>query len=132
MREPVWLDLPSLHLLHDRQLELFGGRRGFRDEAAVEAALSEPLTAWITGRAADLETLAATYLHAIVRGRGYRDANRRSGLAAMLVFLQLNGRPVRAPQAELLALVTAAADGEVGVDQVATWLRGYDAPLPGG
>lgn len=122
MREPAWLDLPTLHLLHDRQLELFGGRRGLRDEAAVEAALSSPLTAWITGQATDLESLAATYLHAIVRGRGYKDGNRRSGLAAMLVFLRLNGRAVKAPQAELLALVTATADGEVDVEQVASWL----------
>ena len=123
MREPAWLDLPTLHLLHDRQLELFGGRRGFRDEAGIETALSEPLTAWVHGSAADLEALAATYLCALVHRRGYRDGNRRTALGALLVFLRMNGKPLVASQPELLALVTAAADGDVDVEQVATWLR---------
>lgn len=119
----MWLDLPSLHLLHDRQLELFGGRRGFRSEEGVERALSEPLTAWVVGEATSLESLAAIYLCAIARERGYKDGNRRTGLGAMLAFLHLNGRRVNAPAEELYALVTSAADREVDVPQVAEWLR---------
>lgn len=125
MKEPVWLDLPTVHLLHDRQLELFGGRRGFRDEDNVERALSRPLNAWVTEQANDLETLAATYLHAIARERGYRDGNRRTALTAMLVFLRLNGRTLSAPVEETYALVSAAADDVVDVQQVADWLRMY-------
>jgi death-on-curing protein len=121
--EPVWIPLATLHLLHDRQLELFGGLRGIRDEGAIESALARPRNAWAYGQATDVEALGATYLCAVTRQQGYLDGNKRVGLAAMLVFLKLNGRTLTAPEPELYALVIAAATGEIGVDQVAEWVR---------
>ena len=121
--EPVWIPLATLHLLHDRQLELFGGLRGIRDESAIESALARPLNAWAYGQATDVEALAATYLCAVTRQQGYLDGNKRTGLAAMLVFLKLNGRTLIAPGPELYAVVIAAATNETGVDQVAEWVR---------
>ena len=125
MNEPVWLPLATLHLLHDRQLELFGGLHGIRGEGAIESALARPRHAWAYGRAADVETLAATYLCALARQQGYLDGNKRVALAAMLVFLRLHGRTLTAPGPELLALVIGAATGEVNVEQAAAWVRGH-------
>ncbi len=125
MTEPVWIPLATLHLLHDRQLELFGGLRGVRDEGAIESALARPVNAWTYGQAADLEALAATYLCALARQQGYLDGNKRSALAAMLVFLKINGRRLEAPGAELYAIVISAATNEIGIDQVAAWIRAH-------
>jgi death on curing protein len=121
--EPVWITLATLHLLHDRQLELFGGLRGIRDEGAIESALARPRNAWVYGEATDVPALAATYLCAVVRQQGYLDGNKRSALAAMLVFLKLNGRTLTAPGPELYAVVMAAATNSLGVEQVAEWVR---------
>jgi len=123
--EPVWIPIATLHLLHDRQLELFGGLRGVRDEGAIESALARPVNAWAYGQAADLEALAATYLCALARQKGYLDGNKRSALAAMLVFLKINGRRLEAPGAELYAIVISAATNEIGIDQVAAWIRAH-------
>lgn len=123
MSEPAWISLATLHLLHDRQLELFGGLRGIRDEGAIESALARPRHAWAYGRAVDVEALAATYLCALARQQGYLDGNKRAALAAMLVFLKLHGRTLTAPGPELYALVIGAATGEVGVEQAAAWVR---------
>ena len=125
MIEPVWIPLATLHLLHDRQLELFGGLRGVRDEGAIESALARPINAWSYGQATDLETLAATYLCALARQQGYLDGNKRSALAAMLVFLRINGRKLVAPGPELYAIVIAAATNEIGIDQVAMWVKAH-------
>lgn len=125
MTEPVWIPIATLHLLHDRQLELFGGLRGVRDEGAIESALARPVNAWAYGQAADLEALAATYLCALARQQGYLDGNKRSALAAMLVFLKINGRRLEAPGAELYAIVISAATNEIGIDQVAAWIRAH-------
>jgi len=119
--EPVWIPIATLHLLHDRQLELFGGLRGVRDEGAIESALAR----LAYGQAADLEALAATYLYALARQQGYLDGNKRSALAAMLVFLKINGRRLEAPGAELYAIVISAATNEIGIDQVAAWIRAH-------
>ena len=123
MKEPIWISLSTLHLLHDRQLELFGGLRGIRDEGSVESALTRPVNAWVYGEATEVEALAATYLGALVRQQGYLDGNKRTALAAMLVFLRLNGRRLIAAGPELYAIVMAAATGEIGVDKVAEWLK---------
>ena len=121
--EPIWIPLATLHLLHDRQIELFGGLLGVRDEGVIEGALARPLNAWAYGQAADLEALAAAYLCALVRQQGYLDGNKRTALAAMLVFLRINGRTLTAPGPELYALVMAAAKNEIRVEQVAEWIR---------
>lgn len=123
MTEPVWIPLATLHLLHDRQLELFGGLRGVRDEGSVESALARPVNAWVYGEASEVEALAAIYLCALVRQQGYLDGNKRTALAAMLVFLRLNGRRLVAPGPDLYAIVMAAATGAIGVEKVAEWLK---------
>ena len=125
MIEPVWIPLATLHLLHHRQLELFGGLQGVRDEGAIESALARPMNARAYEQAADLETLAATYLCALARQQGYLDGNKRSALAAMLVFLTINGRTLVAPGPELYAIVIAAATGEIGIDKVAEWVKAH-------
>ena len=123
MKDPLWISLSTLHLLHDRQLELFGGLLGIRDEGAIEGALARPQNAWAYGQAPDVEALAASYLVALVRPQGYLDGNKRSALAAMLVFLALNGRKLTASGSDLYAMVMAASAGEVAVEQVAEWVR---------
>ena len=120
---PVWIELATLHLIHARQIELFGGLPGVRDEGAIESALARPRNAWEYGQATDVETLAGVYLCAPARQQGYLDGNKRVALASMLVFLRLHGRTLVAPKDELYALVIAAATGEVTPEQVGVWVR---------
>ena len=121
--EPAWIELATLHLIHARQIELFGGLPGVRDERAIESALARPRHAWAYGQAADVETLAGVYLCALARQQGYADGNKRVALAGMLVFLRLHGRTLVAPKDELYALVMAAATGAVSAEQVGAWVR---------
>ena len=130
MNEPIWSPIGTLHLLHDRQLELFGGLRGIRDEGAIESALARPVNAWAYGQAEDVETLAATYLCAMARQQGYLDGNKRSALAAMLVFLRINGYKLVAPGPELYAIVISAATNEIGIEQVAAWVKKHVEAAP--
>jgi death-on-curing protein len=125
VNEPVWISLATLHLLHHRQLELFGGLQGVRDESVIESALARPRNALAYGHATDIEALAASHLCALAVQQGYVDGNKRVALAATLVFLKLNGRTLDAPSSELYAIVIAAATSEIGVEQVATWIRRY-------
>jgi death on curing protein len=128
--EPVWIRVETLHLLHARQLELFGGLQGMRDLGAVESALARPMNAWAYGQTTDVDGLAGVYLHALSRQQGYLDGNKRVALAATLVFLALNGRALRVPGAELYAMVIAAATNEITVEQAAEWMRARAEPAP--
>ena len=120
-----WITIDTLHLLHHRQIELFGGADGVRDVGAIESALARPLNAFANGEAKDIETLAACYLCGLSRQQGYLDGNKRTALGAMLVFLSMNGRKLVVPAPELYGVVIAAATNTADVTQVAAWVKKF-------
>ena len=72
---------------------------------------------------ADLADLAAAYLVGYARSQGFRDGNKRTGLACALVFLALNDASIHVPPAELYALTMAAANNQADDTVVATYFR---------
>ena len=44
--EPLWLTAELVKAIHERQLSLFGGPAGIRDEGALESALVRPVNRW--------------------------------------------------------------------------------------
>lgn len=123
MKEPRWITADVLHLMHVRQVELFGGSHGVIDENAVESALHKPQNRNANEPDSDLAALAAAYLCGFVQKQGFVDGNKRTGLAVTLTFLRLNGYKLNVEKAELLAFVLAIARN--GIDQAGAtkWLR---------
>jgi death-on-curing protein len=125
MSEPFWIDLDELHLLYARQVELFGGSFGVRDENLLESALHRPRMRFNYAADADLFDLAAAYLVGLVKNHAFVDGNKRLGLAAALAFLGANGWRIVAPANELLALVLSVATSETDEPAAAAWLRAH-------
>ncbi|MGH9668736.1 MAG: type II toxin-antitoxin system death-on-curing family toxin, partial [Terriglobales bacterium] len=73
----------------------------------------------------DLYEMAAAYLFHIVSNHPFVDGNKRTGLAAALLFLFLNDIEVEAPQSETEALVKAVATSQADRAKVAEFLRKY-------
>ena len=120
-REPQWLTLEDVLALHDEQIARFGGGAGMLKRDALEAVLARPLNAY--DRTADLARLAAAYLVGLVNGHTFVDGNKRVGLAAMLVFLRLNGSGLHVPPAALYELVLGVATSRIREEAAADWLR---------
>ena len=59
--EIVWLTSDLVKAIHDKQLRLFGGPAGLRDEGALESALGRPINRHAY-EGADLPALAAAYV----------------------------------------------------------------------
>ena len=78
MKEPRWLTLPSVLILHHKQLEQFGGSAGIRDLGLIESALAAPRHLYTYGDATVSE-LAAAYAYGLVRNHGFVDGNKRIG-----------------------------------------------------
>jgi death on curing protein len=140
--EPLWIDRDELHLLYARQVELFGGSFGVRDENLVESALHRPRMKCHYEPGAGLFDLAAAYLIGFVKNHGFVDGKKRIALAATLSFLGANGWRIVARPEALLALVLGAATSEVSEEQAGSWLREHarpqradaqpESPMPGG
>lgn len=128
MTEPEWLEIGIVLDFHAEQLALFGGPDGIRDLGLLESALARPQNKFAYGES-DLAALAAAYGFGIARNHPFIDGNKRTALASMIVFLNLNGLALAAPQEAATAIVLALAAGEVGEDVLSRWLAGHVQPL---
>jgi death-on-curing protein len=91
-RDPSFLEVEDVIVLHDDQLRLFGGSAGIRDANALESAVSVAQSTF-DGRFlhVDLFEMAAAYAFHIAENQPFIDGNKRTGLNAALVFLDVNG-----------------------------------------
>ena len=121
MTEPEWLELGIVIDFHAEQLALFGGLDGIRDLGLLESALARPQNKFAYGET-NLAALAASYGFGIARNHPFIDGNKRTALASMIVFLNLNGFALVAPQEAATAIVLALAAGEIGEDVLARWI----------
>ena len=123
MKDPRWITGQLLHLVHRRQVELFGGSHEVLDANVVDSALHKRQQLNRYEPESDIAALAAAYLCGFAQKQGYVDGNKRTALAVTLTFLRLNGHELNVPKPELLAFVLAIARNELGQPAVTTWLR---------
>ena len=87
----VWIDRTLALAIHERQRSEHGGGSGVRDEGLLESALTLPQQLFAYGDPPpDLAALAASLAFGIARNHPFVDGNKRTALAACLVFLQIN------------------------------------------
>lgn len=109
--------------IHFDQLREHGGLPGLRDEGALDSVLARPRHRWAYRRKVDLEALAAAYAFGLARNRPFQDGNKRVAAVTMIVFLELNGRQLSAPEDELVQILTGVAGGTVSEAALARWMR---------
>jgi len=81
----------AVRAIHTEVLAAHGGARGIRDEALLESAVAAP-QASMMGQPliSDPVEIAAAYLFYLCRNHAFIDGNKRTALAACLVFLESN------------------------------------------
>src|SRR5688500_1227611 len=122
MREPIWLELQAILILHRESLDEHGGLDGIRDQGLLESALARPRNLFHYERVTDLCRLAAAYGFGIARNHPFNDGNKRAAFISAVLFLGLNGRTFSAPQPDATETVLKLAAGEITEDAFARWL----------
>ena len=74
-----------------------------------------------------LAVLAATYAVGVASNHPFVDGNKRAPYQAMILFLALNGTPLRPDRVEAIRTVQAVAAGEIDIDTLAEWIRANSA-----
>jgi len=122
--EPVFLELGEVLLIHQDQLERYGGPTGITDIRLLESAVSMP-RAGIADRYLheDIFQMAAAYLYYIVKDHPFVDGNKRTGTVAALVFLTMNDVEVVIDEGELEKMARTVAEGSKAKAEVATFFR---------
>ena len=122
-----YLDLEDLLLI---ARDAVGGEVAVRDHGLLASALARPQTTVFGADAyPDLPTKAAALLHSLARNHALVDGNKRLAWLATYVFMDINGRPPRTSDDDVVELVVAVAAGEVtDVAVIADRLRGWSPP----
>jgi len=119
-----FLQIEDVLLIQADQVNLYGGACGVRDMGLLDSAVANPQAAF-GGEFihADIFEMAAAYVFHIVQNHPFLDGNKRTGLAAALVFLDTNGIQIEAPKGSLYDLTIAVATGQAGKAEIAEFFR---------
>ena len=124
---PVWLEKAAILALHDRSLALHGGPSGIRDEGLLDSAMARPVHRFLYEKVASIAALAATYAVGIASNHPFVDGNKRAAYQALILFLALNGAPLRAGKVDAINTMIAVAAGQIDIDTLAEWIRSNSA-----
>jgi len=126
---PTFLTPDEVLAVHEDQITRYGGRRGVRDLNLLFSALGTP-PATFDGMFLhnDLFEMAAAYLYHVARNHPFVDGNKRTALAAALVFLWLNGFRLHAEEDAATDLVLKVAAGKASKAEAAVFLKAHSRP----
>jgi len=122
----VFLTLDDIIESHQNQIETYGGSHGIRDIGLLESAIAQP-EASFGGQYlhADIFQMAAAYIYHLVMNHPFVDGNKRVGLEAALIFLEINNENLSASDEELVDLVLKTTAGQVGKREIADFFRSH-------
>ena len=120
----LYLSAEQALSLHKALVGQFGGMSRVRERGALESALARPaMTFGGDDLYADLAAKAAALMHSLVLNHPFADGNKRVGVAAAELLIELNGFTLDAPDEELEDMTVALAEGKVKVEALAIWFR---------
>jgi death-on-curing protein len=125
MNEPVWVLSDVVIAVQQMLLAGHGGLSGIRDKALLESALARPQQAFAYDDALSLVDLAAAYSYGLAKNHPFVDGNKRIALTVAVVFLELNGCSLSAPEPETVLVFEQLAAGELMEKELASWFEKY-------
>lgn len=127
--EPIFLTLDDVLESHAEQIATYGGSAGIRDIGLLQSAIAQP-EAMFGGiyLHADLFEMAAAYLFHITANHPFLDGNKRVGLEAAILFLEINGQSIDTTDEKLVELVLRVAQGESHKPEIAAFFRSHAVP----
>lgn len=129
--DPEFLDLADVLLIHEEQLARYGGSAGLRDQGLLESAIAMPqATFGGTFVHEDLFAMAAAHAFHVAENQPFVDGNKRTGVLAAVVFLELNGFIVVEPPSGFYDAMIALAERRVTKDGLAELLRKWSKAAP--
>lgn len=86
------LSIPQIVMMHSALIRETGGMDGIRDENLLDSAVNAPFQTFAGEYVyKSLEAKAARLGYSLIKNHPFADGNKRIGMLAMLVFLEMNG-----------------------------------------
>ena len=100
--------------LHSELITQIGGIDGVRDANLLDLSVNSPFHTF-NGQYLypTLQAMAAHLAYSLIKNHPFLDGNKRIGILAMMVFLEINCHPVACTDDELIKLGWGLADNSI-------------------
>lgn len=118
------LSIEQVLFIHDTLINTTGGAHGVRDLSLLVAAVRRP-QAGLADRALypTVHEKAAALLQSLIMNHPFIDGNKRTGITAAAVFLEMNDVYLTASSNELEDFAIHVATQSLSVADIVVWLR---------
>lgn len=120
------LTLEQILLIHEDQVVRYGGSQGLRDIALLESAVYR---SQVTFGGVDLYPTifekAGALVHSLLLNHPFVDGNKRTAIASMLVFFDINGYYFNITQKVLVSTALSIENKKWNIGKITTWLKKY-------
>jgi death on curing protein len=124
MSDIDFLSVQDVLLAHTDQIARYDGDPSVRDLGLLESAIAQPQA---TFGQAYLHVfpfeMAAAYMFHIVQNHPFVDGNKRTGVVAALLFLELNEVVIDAPAGSIYEKTIAVADGRADKREISLFFE---------
>jgi death on curing protein len=124
LQTPRFLSTSQVIKIHERQIEIFGGTAGIRDEGLLDSALAQP-QATFAGELLHptIHEQAAAYLYHLAMNHPFIDGNKRTAFAVMDTFIRLNGYSLSLSDTETYNMVIRVVKREISKEELSAFLE---------
>lgn len=117
------LSVERIKQIHHLMIEETGGMDGVRDEGLLESAVNAPFQTFDdVPLYKTIEVKAARLGYSLINNHAFIDGNKRTGMMAMLLFLELNGAGKDYTDEEIIRVGLALADGSMDDKALLDWI----------
>lgn len=109
----IQLSLDDVLQIHFKVVKATGGTQGIREMALLESAIASPNHSFFGNDLYyTIQRKAARLCYSLIQNHAFLDGNKRVGVLAMLVLLDINGVSLKVTDAELSTLGWNIANGK--------------------
>lgn len=119
-----FITLDEVLVIHDRMLQIGGGRAGVHDFTLLHSAIERP-KAQFGGKYlySSIWEMAGALLQSMVKNHPFDDGNKRTAYFSTMRFLDLNGYSLEPEEREAIKFMVRVDVKNLTLEQISSWLR---------
>ena len=107
-----------------------GGSHSLRDLNMLLSALGRPRASYDQRDLFPaITTEAAVLLDSLIRNHPFIDGNKRTGITAAAMFVQINGIRLEVSNLELESFTMDLAQSQLSIGEIAAWFQAHTVPV---
>lgn len=125
-----FITIDEVLIIHDKMLEVGGGRAGIHDFTLLHSAIERPKVQF-SGQYlyTSIWLMAAALLHSLVKNHPFEDGNKRTAYFSTMRFLYKNRYNLSAKDSEAVKFMVEVDVKNTTLEQIASWLKNHSKKI---